>query len=739
MNRTAFYFVSLFFLLFCSCIQDQLLRDDADVNEVLSVKLEVQITPLTQPQGKDLSGAENEENTFPETRSYRGIVFQFDNSGRMLHISQPTSVEIQNNTELLLPLFDLVGGDNQTLILFIAPESIDFSELTNVNTLSELETRSVKWNGAYNSDKSPLRARLDGISVSRYGITSTNGSSVFQLKRLGCRIDFNYAFKVPGYTLKEIRIGNIPVQMQFGTEAAIYPQLDENASLTEFSVTPQSTEGSYQWYIPANARGEGSNTSGDQKLKIAANAPDPYCTLLQIACQNNNNPNEIVVMNLFLGYDAINDFNLKANHAYRVTANLNNLNEDDLRVEGLGVIESWLEVMDLNKLHGNKKIHTIRYTLSNGSTRSFTVSRTSGNRYFYKLPVSDTQQENKNSPSIRKIELLDQNGYPLALNTTGLHKIPGEGDVLIPYESNFLKDGFFYSWILQGHFNKADQYEVCSGRTLSNVRRILNGDFKQVSPVNMEYTAAWEPIGDASAPFVGRYVGDGYPIEGIVWPNEEKDAMGLFGYIRYAVIDGVTIGAENRLMGYARAMGAIVGNSSHSSVTRCSNHTRIFNGIDFNPAYTGGIIGILKGGYFKNCYNMGELSNYWYYKGAGGGIAGYVEQPEAYLENCYNVGILYNFHGNDSSRGAIIGKGNLLQTAYVINCYTHWDSFSHLIGTPSLKGNALTDHSGLGPYNNQGMKDDIFADVLNNYAAWGEWSRNDAKNHGYPYLRIERE
>lgn len=736
---------ALIFMLSCNTEPDIL--DAADISLTVKIDINARLDPLVSSD-EPLPSLRTTSTPSSEIREYRGMILQFEADGSFLFHTQARPIEIKENNQLILPDFGLRPGKNQTLILLISPNESVLDPFSSIRSLSDFESRNIEWNGSIETDKLPMIGRLEDVSVSSYGITSTNGASVFRLKRLGSRIDFNYSFTIPGYTLTQITLHNLPKEMAVVPVENPYPILNTQDQLVSRMVTPQSQTGSFQWFIPANARGTGKNHTGDPKQKIKTNAPDNFCTYLQIECTNNLNKNEIVRFNLYLGNDAVNDFTLKYNHAYGVTANLKGFNENDLRIEGLGAMETWVEVMDLNQFQGDKSVTAVRYTSESGEVRSYPITRSEANRYYYRI----NNKQDVSFNSIRHIEFLNEGGNLINLSWNGMTAIESSGDTKIDYKN--IEQGLYYSWIVQGIYNDAGEYEICSGRTLTNIRRLLTGRFRQVNDLALHSYASWEPIGSYSSPFRGKYLGDGYTISGMQLNQKNNSkAMGLFGAISDASLDGIRITKDNRINCLGSYVGAVVGYAYNSKISRSSNHAEITilmeNMYGQNTTYThlGGIVGYMNGGEICNTYNTGSFGAIWWYHGAGGGIVGTFNNiSRSRIKSCYFTGILYGLQGSNYPvyRGGIIGVSNdlsisgntLYPIGFMTDCYAHKERSNEVIGYPLYKDVTylIGDYYGLA---NQGMKSDYFRDILNQNELVGTWMRG-AENDGYPYLGIEK-
>ncbi len=112
----------------------------------------------------------------------------------------------------------------------------------------------------------------------------------------------------------------------------------------------------------------------------------------------------------------------------------------------------------------------------------------------------------------------------------------------------------------------------------------------------------WRPIGAATAPFTGTYDGNGYTIRGLKITSSKSD-QGLFGYVRGAVLQNVTL--RDSVISGTGNVGGIAGTALNSTITKCHSVSNIVTGTGEN---VGGLIGLAFSVTVNNCYVSGSVS-----------------------------------------------------------------------------------------------------------------------------------
>lgn len=178
----------------------------------------------------------------------------------------------------------------------------------------------------------PMFGAVTSVAVPGY---FTSGATV-TMDYMVSRIDLTYTVTgnmSAGFVLKQSRLINVPVSM--------YPYIDSAISdATHFPADGLTTQdfvrenldesntmgGTLTFYLPDNRRGEGSNTAGsDAKLKGGIGD----ATAIQLIGYRDGDE---ITYNFYLGGDEFNDYNLKRNTKYTLTADLDGTSTGDLRV-----------------------------------------------------------------------------------------------------------------------------------------------------------------------------------------------------------------------------------------------------------------------------------------------------------------------------------------------------------------------------------------------------------------------
>lgn len=157
---------------------------------------------------------------------------------------------------------------------------------------------------------------------------------------------------------------------------------------------------------------------------------------------------------------------------------------------------------------------------------------------------------------------------------------------------------------------------------------------------------SWTPIGNEDRTYKGTFDGNGYTISGLFIDEEDKNYLGLFGYIENdTTIRGVTVD------GYIRGgwyIGGVVGNSL-SRIKDCVNKTEVI-GRDNVGGICGSCCGILSG-----CTNKGNIAG----DKLVGGVCGNIVRGD--LTSCINEGTVV---GNIQIGGVCgVMRGTLLGCA----------------------------------------------------------------------------
>ena len=225
----------------------------------------------------------------------------------------------------------------------------------------------------------------------------------------------------------------------------------------------------------------------------------------------------------------------------------------------------------------------------------------------------------------------------------------------------------------------------------------------------------FSPVGTRETPFAGTFDGNGHRIHHLWQWYSLYDSisdyyfdMGLFGYIRHAVVKNVTLDSTSVVSSscnypdYYR--GGMVGFAdSLSLVENIHIHT---NGIGF--AYGSSVVGMNRNSTVRNCAFRGPL-----YYGApieeGAGLVSYNRSEGGYadavVENCYYYGRINAIYGIQYNLAGLVclnetipnGKG---KNAIVRNCHStptshfiarHYGSLVAVLSDGSCVRNCYTD------------------------------------------------
>ena len=301
--------------------------------------------------------------------------------------------------------------------------------------------------------------------------------------------------------------------------------------------------------------------------------------------------------------------------------------------------------------------------------------------------------------------------------------------------------------------------------SLSAIYRLIS-DIDASASQTENSGAGFVPIGNGTAYFIGKFHGAGHVIKNLYINRSAADIVGLFGYIRSAIID--SFGVLNANITGGSCTGCIVG-ANDGTITDCyatgnvaadsngyaggitgGNGGRIINcyatgSVTGNYGKTGGLVGS-NSGMIANCYATGNIT------GNHSCVGGFAGASVGTIANCYASG---NVTGNNSCIGGFVGEnydgattrncyavGNVtgsgndvggvagLNTDSISNCY--WDT--QVTGQASGCGDNESMFSGSGLTTTQMKQSSSF----NGWDFTTVWSINSNINNGYPYLASNR-
>lgn len=199
----------------------------------------------------------------------------------------------------------------------------------------------------------------------------------------------------------------------------------------------------------------------------------------------------------------------------------------------------------------------------------------------------------------------------------------------------------------------ADPYQVCTRRTLHEVRNNMSNHFLQIRTVDLE-GVRWDPIGAGkNSAFKGLYNGNGYAIQNLnitTSGSTNNSVAALFGYVDGGTIRGVKIASGTITSDY-EWVASIVANADKSTIDQCSNHAEIRHTVNGSQRVLGGIVAYSNGS-VTNSYNNGQIysfgangnGNSERHKSRIGGVIG--EQEGGAIKNLCNYTVI-NHNGND--------------------------------------------------------------------------------------------
>jgi hypothetical protein len=274
-----------------------------------------------------------------------------------------------------------------------------------------------------------------------------------------------------------------------------------------------------------------------------------------------------------------------------------------------------------------------------------------------------------------------------------------------------------------GSGTQAEPFLIASPEHLNNVRLFLGSsnswvNFQQIAPVDLGVAPwnqgeGWDPIGDATSKFYGKYNGNGYYITGLTINRPTEDYNGLFGWAVGSEFSFLGIINVN-ITGKERA-GALAGKvESNGNVFYCYSAGNIQGG-----SWLGGLVANLYyGSTMNNCQSSANIQTNNFYQIGGlvgrlvsssitksfatgkvegkgdytGGLVGMVSDYSS-ITDCYATGLVtgkesiggllgYHYYGstltNSYSTGGVISSGmgggliGSTNGGVVSNCY--WNS-----------------------------------------------------------------
>lgn len=173
-------------------------------------------------------------------------------------------------------------------------------------------------------------------------LQSITGEDVrLRMKRLAARLNVSWNYNVPGYTLQEVTLQDIPLNyIAFPSQTEdTYPSIIDQYTTKAIYVrgeNPDPAPTSFSYWMARSVRGTVHITNPIRRGKNNAPIGSAY---LKFVATDNNNPKRKLVYRIYLGGNTTTDFNVLHNTNYNYQLNFTHANEDiwknDDRVEYL--------------------------------------------------------------------------------------------------------------------------------------------------------------------------------------------------------------------------------------------------------------------------------------------------------------------------------------------------------------------------------------------------------------------
>ena len=221
----------------------------------------------------------------------------------------------------------------------------------NVTTESDLQAKSL----TVTSEASLINNQALPMSGYLSGTPTKEKLSSITLTRAVAKMTFKLAVNLPSgasFALTSVKVMNVPKVQQYwrnpdeldpGTTAAkCYPATTVGFG-NSFDITPpdkslSTTAKEIGWcYLPENGRGTGiASTQQHKDVYNALGGPSGqgyYATYIEIKGNYTNGLTYSACYRIYLGADALNDYNVKRNTHYTVTTIIKGVDENDSRID----------------------------------------------------------------------------------------------------------------------------------------------------------------------------------------------------------------------------------------------------------------------------------------------------------------------------------------------------------------------------------------------------------------------
>ena len=164
---------------------------------------------------------------------------------------------------------------------------------------------------------------------------------------------------------------------------------------------------------------------------------------------------------------------------------------------------------------------------------------------------------------------------------------------------------------------------------------VLNeGDVSGCNGVKAEGWTEWTPIGqNNSNSYKGVFDGNGHTVSGLYYSNNRGSNIGLFGYVKGAVIKRVGV-INSYVCAYDYA-GIVCGSLDNSVLEDCYSRDAAVYSPYSGVAYIGGICGYSNGGTIKSCYYTGSVKGTDSNKSVGAICGRYTHLGDDCIKDCY--------------------------------------------------------------------------------------------------------
>jgi len=220
-----------------------------------------------------------------------------------------------------------------------------------------------------------------------------------------------------------------------------------------------------------------------------------------------------------------------------------------------------------------------------------------------------------------------------------------------------------------GSGTEADPYIITNVNQLQEMADdlaayyILGNDIDASDTVNWNGGQGFEPVGNSTTGFTGKFDGLGNIITGLFIDRPSTDFVALFGVVRdNAEIRNVGL-ADVEITGYSD-VGALVGYCGGAKISHCWSSGNV-TGVESGSinSRVGGLVGRnAEAGSILRCYSSADVtSGAWQV----GGLSGYNGHGSVIID-CYATGNVKGYH----KVGGLVGDNCYPEGGYVRRCYS---------------------------------------------------------------------